>query len=125
MTPDSDRDSLFSSGVGKTVRIRRYPVTVSVESFDRLLKATGIRPGKVSQISLKRKSGDLPEANQADSASLGELKSILADFDRKSARALPKFIPAQLGCFNGRLGKELNDAGDAPGFRDSRSWWCS
>ena len=72
------------------MRIRHYPVTVSAESFDDLLKATGACPGKASRSSLRRKSGDLPEANRASFGSEGRAE----EHSRQTplARALPVFL---------------------------------
>jgi hypothetical protein len=66
---------------GKAVRIRHYPVTVSAESLNQFAEATGklIIPGKAVQVrrSVSQETGQMP--TWAVSASMGELKSNLAD----------------------------------------------
>jgi hypothetical protein len=49
---------------GKAVRFRHYPVTVSAERSVRCLKPLGhLSLGKALRFSMKRKSGDRPDAN--------------------------------------------------------------
>src|ERR1700756_1424666 len=82
-----------------------------------------MRSGKASQSLVKRKSGDPPEAIRLDSASLGKLKSILADLTDGLPERCLNFFPALLHGFV--HGRGADNAGDAPGFGDTRAGWCA
>ncbi len=87
--------SLVHLVFGKAVRIRHYPVTVSVESLNQVALATGMlvlgRLFKFAEAQ-SQETGQMP--TRAVSASMGELESNLADV-WLSARTLPVcFYPA-------------------------------
>ena len=103
LTRPAKADKISLSGVGKTVRIRHYPVTVSAESLPFCLSHWDEIPGKAGQARRSASQETCQIEIGLHSAPLGELRSVSTRVLALEVAAAYPWFPFYLGVFFARM----------------------